>query len=109
MKQSLFIFALLISTSSFGQNEYSKLLYNSQAEMYSHALVNSSENGVLLAGTNYNNGLAIKLDDSGSEIWTTAFQGFFQFHDVIATSDSSFLMTGVSNNSSLSVQTACGF
>lgn len=100
---SAFLFYGLFASS---QNEYSKLLYKNSIPIFSNALIDSDKNGVIVVGSTYNSGLITKIDSSGAAIWTKTIDGFFDFDDVVATSDSSYLIVGSGENDILPNATA---
>lgn len=106
MKQTLLLLIVLVSFSSYSQNEYKKLIYESQSQVYGNELVQTDDNGILIAGSINFSGAAISVDSAGNVNWAKSYHGDFNFQEAIATSDSAFLLAGRGPNADLQHNTA---
>ena len=109
------IILLLIVAICFGkaysqQNTFSKVLVDTSSYLYENASSPSFDEGHLIVGSidNYNfyKGLLAKVDANGDFVWAKAFRNspsspelsYFAFNSIIATQDSSFLISGHFHN-----------
>src|SRR5215510_8803218 len=63
-------FAIILSTGSFGQLTYTKVVYDSVFRPHANSVVRTNDNGYMIAGDDGNaRGLSLKVDSSGNLQW----------------------------------------
>ncbi|MCX6292384.1 MAG: T9SS type A sorting domain-containing protein [Bacteroidetes bacterium] len=84
------------------QNTFSKVFYDSTAATYGYGVVQSFDNGYVIAGSTGSEGLILKIDSAGNYLWSKKIgsSGYEVFNCIIATTDSCFVLAGKTFNTS---------
>lgn len=110
MKKTLLLIFVLLSFKSYAQqNTYTKVFLDSMSSgIEARAMVRTPDKGFMIAGqSNYSFGYLQKLDSAGDLVWDKLFGGL-QFNSICNTSDSCFVIAGLSQGSAVPVGVFCG-
>jgi hypothetical protein len=95
-----FLLALITTQAISQQTTFSKVFYDSVAGVYGYSIAKSIDGGFVIAGNTANEGLVLKVDSSGSLVWSKLIgsTGGESFNSVVSTIDSCFVAAGVISN-----------
>ena len=77
------------------QHAFSKVFYDSISPGYAYAITPSFDNGEMVAGTMFGSGLVMKLDSTGTLVWSRSYTVdslYTSFNSILQTADSGFIL-----------------
>jgi len=95
-KNLLILLTLLCFNHSKGQAVFSKVYYDASLDIYGYSIVPSPDNGFLICGNKFNEGLIYKIDSAGTIVWAKkyAIGSVTKFSLIAAAGDSNYVVVG---------------